>query len=133
MVSNITRQGLVVRVLTDNLLFTSGSATRKSTGDPLLDEVARLLNVDGKNPITVEGFTDNVPIHTAEFPTNWQLSTDRAVNVLLYLTEHGVTRGRLGAAGYADLHPIASNTTATGRARNRRVDIVLNRDYPAPS
>jgi len=131
--SNITRQGLVVRVLTDNLLFTSGSATLRSTGDPLLNEVAHLLNIDRKNPITVEGFTDNVPIHTAQFPTNWQLSTARAVNVLLYLTAHGVARGRLGAAGYADLHAIASNTTATGRARNRRVDIVLNRDYPAPS
>ncbi len=131
--TNITRQGLVVRVLTDNLLFTSGSATLQSTGDPLLNEVAHLLNIDHKNPITVEGFTDNIPIHTAQFPTNWQLSTSRAVNVLLYLTAHGVTRGRLGATGYADLHPIASNTTATGRARNRRVDIVLNRDYPAPS
>jgi chemotaxis protein MotB len=132
-VSNITRQGLVVRVLTDNLLFTSGSATLQSKGDPLLDEVAHLLNVDRKNPITVEGFTDNVPIHTAQFPTNWQLSASRAVNVLLYLTTHGVDRGRLNAAGYADLHPIAANTTATGRARNRRVDIVLDRDYPAPS
>ena len=131
--TNITRQGLVVRVLTDNLLFTSGSATLKSTGDPLLDEVAHLLNVDRKNPIMVEGFTDNIPIHTAQFPTNWQLSTSRAVNVLLYLTTHGVSRNRLGAAGYADLHPIASNSTATGRARNRRVDIVLNRDYPPPS
>jgi chemotaxis protein MotB len=132
-VSNITRQGLVVRVLTDNLLFTSGSATLKSTGDPLLDEVAHLLNVDRKNPITVEGFTDSVPIHTAQFPTNWQLSASRAVNVLLYLTTHGVDRGRLNAAGYADLHPIASNATSTGRAHNRRVDIVLDRDYPAPS
>jgi chemotaxis protein MotB len=131
--TDITRQGLVVRVLTDNLLFVSGSATLKSAGDPLLDEVAHLLNVDRKNPITVEGFTDNVPIHTAQFPTNWQLSTSRAVNVLLYLTAHGVSRNRLGAAGYADLHAIASNATATGRARNRRVDIVLNRDYPAPS
>ncbi|HLI58312.1 MAG TPA: flagellar motor protein MotB [Solirubrobacteraceae bacterium] len=132
-VTNITRQGLVVRVLTDNLLFASGSATLQSRGDPLLNEVAHLLDIDRRNPITVEGFTDNVPIHTAQFPTNWQLSTARAVNVLLYLTAHGVARGRLGAAGYADLHPIASNATATGRARNRRVDIVLDRDYPAPS
>jgi chemotaxis protein MotB len=131
--TTITRQGLVVRVLTDNLLFISGSATLKSAGDPLLDEVAHLLNVDHKNPITVEGFTDNVPIHTAQFPSNWQLSTSRAVNVLLYLTAHGVTETRLGAAGYADLHPIASNSTATGRDRNRRVDIVLDRDYPAPN
>jgi chemotaxis protein MotB len=132
-VSNITRQGLVVRVLTDNLLFTSGSATLKTRADPLLNEVAHLLNIDRRNPITVEGFTDNVPIHTAQFPTNWQLSTSRAVNVLLYLTAHGVTRSRMGAAGYADLHPIASNSTAAGRSRNRRVDIVLDRDYPAPS
>lgn len=132
-VTNITRQGLVVRVLTDNLLFTSGSATLQSTGDSLLNEVAHLLNIDRKNPITVEGFTDNVPIHTAQFPTNWQLSASRSVNVLLYLTAHGVDRGRLNAAGYADLHPIATNTTSTGRALNRRVDIVLDRDYPAPS
>ncbi len=132
-VTNITKQGLVVRVLTDNLLFTSGSATLKATGDPLLNELAHLLNIDRKNPITVEGFTDNVPIHTAQFPTNWQLSASRSVNVLLYLTAHGVDRGRLNAAGYADLHPIAPNTTSTGRARNRRVDIVLDRDYPAPS
>ena len=127
-VTNITRQGLVVRVLTDNLLFTSGSATLQSTGDSLLNEVAHLLNIDRKNPITVEGFTDNVPIHTAQFPTNWQLSASRSVNVLLYLTAHGVDRGRLNAAGYADLHPIATNTTSTGRALNRRVDIVLDRD-----
>jgi chemotaxis protein MotB len=132
-VTNITRQGLVVRVLTDNLLFTSGSATLQSTGDALLNEVAHLLNIDRKNPITVEGFTDNMPIHTAQFPTNWQLSASRSVNVLLYLTAHGVDRGRLNAAGYADLHPIATNTTSTGRALNRRVDIVLDRDYPAPS
>ncbi len=131
--TNITRQGLVVRVLTDNLLFTSGSATLQSTGDPLLDKVAQLLNVDRSNPITVEGFTDDVPIHTAQFPSNWQLSTTRAVNVLQYLTGHGVAVNRLGAAGYADLHPIAPNTTAAGRGRNRRVDIVLDRDYPAPS
>ena len=129
----ITRQGLVVRVLTDNLLFASGSATLESTGDPLLDEVANLLNIDKTNPITVEGNTDNVPIHTAQFPSNWELSTTRATNVVRYFITHGVSPGRLAAAGYADLHPVSSNATATGRARNRRVDIVLDRLYPDPA
>lgn len=129
----ITRQGLVVRVLTDNLLFASGSATLESTGDPLLDEVAHLLELDKTNPITVEGNTDNVPIHTAQFPSNWELSTTRATNVVRYFIAHGVPEQRLAAAGYAALHPVASNATATGRARNRRVDIVLDRLYPDPS
>ena len=128
----ITRQGLVVRVLTDNLLFGSGSAQLESSGDPLLDEVADLLKVDTTNPITVEGNTDDIPIHTPEYTSNWQLSTARAVTVLQYFTGHGVAAARLGAAGYADEHPVASNATAVGRARNRRVDIVLDRLYPAP-
>ena len=128
----ITRQGLVVRVLTDNLLFASGAAQLESTGDPLLNEVADLLKIDTTNPITVEGNTDDVPIHTGQFPSNWALSTSRAVTVLQYFVAHGVSPARLGAAGYADQHPVASNATATGRARNRRVDIVLDRLYPAP-
>ena len=123
----ITKQGLVVRVLTDKLLFHSGSATLQAAGDPLLSEVADLLKNDDKNPITVEGNTDNQPIHSAQFPSNWNLSTDRAVSVLQYFASQGVPIQRLGAAGYADLHPVASNATAAGRARNRRVDVVLNR------
>ena len=129
----ITRQGLVVRVLTDNLLFSSGSATLESTGDPLLTEISHLLKLDTSNPITVEGYTDNEPIHTAQFPSNWELSTTRATNVVRYFIAHGVAEKRLGAAGYADLHPVASNATAAGRSRNRRVDIVLDRDYPDPT
>jgi chemotaxis protein MotB len=128
----ITRQGLVVRVLTDNLLFSSGSAHLETTGEPLLDHVADLLKVDKTHPITVEGNTDNVPIHTAQFPSNWELSTARATTVVRYFISQGVTEQRLGAAGYADLHPVASNATGTGRARNRRVDIVLDRLYPVP-
>ena len=129
----ITRQGLVVRVLTDNLLFGSGSATLRSSGDPLLDEVANLLKVDRTNPITVEGNTDTEPIHTARFPSNWELSTARATTVVRYFSSRGGPEQRLGAAGYAALHPVASNSTATGRARNRRVDIVLDRLYPDPA
>ncbi|MGH2871696.1 MAG: flagellar motor protein MotB [Solirubrobacteraceae bacterium] len=126
----IDERGLVVQVLTDKLLFDSGEATLQAAGLPLLNEIAHLLNVDHRHPITVEGYTDNQPIHTAQFPSNWELSTDRATTVVRYLIAHEVAEQRLSAAGYADLHPIASNATATGRALNRRVDIVLDRIYP---
>jgi chemotaxis protein MotB len=128
----IQRRGLVVRVLTDKLLFESGQATLQPQGEPLLEEVGQLLNVDRSHPITVEGHTDNVPIATAEFPSNWELSTARATTVVRFLIAHAVSAGRLGAVGYADLHPIASNATASGRALNRRVDIVLMRLNPVP-
>jgi chemotaxis protein MotB len=130
--ATIDRRGLVVQVLTDKLLFLSGQATLQSAGDPLLNEVAQLLNLDRTHPITVEGYTDNVPIHSVEFPSNWELSTARATTVVQYLISRGVNDNRLGAAGYADLHPIASNATAAGRALNRRVDIVIQRLNPVP-
>jgi chemotaxis protein MotB len=128
----IERRGLVVRVLTDNLLFDSGSATLQPGADQLLNEVGQLLNLDPTHPITVEGHTDNQPIATAQFPSNWELSTARATNVVRFLISRGVDRYRLGAVGYADLHPIASNATAAGRAQNRRVEIVLMRLNPVP-
>jgi chemotaxis protein MotB len=126
----IEQQGLVVRVLTDKLLFASGQAALEPAGDPLLNEVTALLNVDTKHPITVEGNTDNQPIQSSQFPSNWELSAIRATTVLRYLISRGVAAQRLSAAGYAALHPIATNTTVTGRAENRRVDIVLDRIYP---
>jgi chemotaxis protein MotB len=128
----INRRGLAVRVLTDKLLFNSGQANLQPGGLPLLTEIAQLLNVDRTHPITVEGNTDNQPIATPQFPSNWELSGDRASTVVRFLIAHGVDALRLGAAGYADLHPVASNATAAGRALNRNVDIVLNRLYPAP-
>ena len=128
----VQRRGLVVRVLTDKVLFASGQATLQPEGAPLLEEVGQLLNVDKSHPITVEGHTDNVPIATAEFPSNWELSTARATTVVRFLIAHGVGGGRLGAVGYADLHPIASDATAAGRALNRRVEIVLMRLNPVP-
>ena len=80
----------------------------------------------------MEGNTDNVPIASSQFPSNWELSTARATTIVRYLIAHGVAAPRLGAAGYADLHPVATNRTAAGRALNRRVDIVLQRLYPVP-
>jgi chemotaxis protein MotB len=130
--SIIEHRGLVVRV-SDNILFSSGEATLHPAGLPLLNEVAQLLNLDRSNPITVEGHTDNVPIHGDQYPTNWELSTARATTVVRYLIGRGLTPSRLGAAGYADLHPIDSNATEAGRAENRRVEIVIQRIYPAPA
>jgi len=130
--SVIERRGLVVRVLTDNLMFDSGSATLQPQADSLLDQVAQLLNLDKSHPITVEGHTDNQPISNAQFPSNWELSTARATTVVRFMISRGVSAYRLGAVGYADLHPIESNATAAGRAQNRRVEIVLMRLNPVP-
>jgi chemotaxis protein MotB len=127
--TTIEQRGLVIRVLTDSLLFASGSATLDAQGDPLLSEVADLVNVDQTHPIAVEGNTDDVPVHGGIFPSNWELSTARASTVVRYLIGKGVDPQRLTAIGYASLRPIASNATAGGRALNRRVEIVLQRLY----
>jgi len=131
--TSVQRRGLVVRVLTDQLLFDSGQATLKPIGKPLLTEVAKMLDVDRSPPIVVEGYTDNVPISTPQFPSNWELSTARATTVVRYLITQGVDMDRLGAAGYAYLHSLASNATAAGRQLNRRVEIVLERLNPLPT
>jgi chemotaxis protein MotB len=125
--TQITRRGLVIRLLTDKVLFDSGDATLKPAGKPLLKKVASLLQVDHTHPINVEGNTDNVPIQSSIYPTNWELSTSRAASVVRLLISDDVPAKRLGAVGYAQLHPIASNDTAKGRSRNRRVEIVLLR------
>ncbi len=125
----IEQRGLAIRVLTDSLLFSSGSATLESHGTPLLTEIAALLNVDHVHPIAVEGNTDNVPITGGAFPSNWELSTARASSVVRFLIGRGVDPQRLSAVGYAEQHPIATNSTAAGRALNRRVEIVLQRLY----
>jgi chemotaxis protein MotB len=126
----IDPRGLVIRILTDRVLFDSGSAVLKPGALALLDEVAKLLNVDQLHPITVAGHTDNQPIQTAQFPSNWELSSARATNVVEFFIRHAVNPLRLSATGYADLHPVASNATPEGRALNRRVEIILQRINP---
>jgi len=132
-VTQITKQGLVVTILTDKVLFASGQATLEPDGLPLLNEMASLLTVDREHPIMVEGFTDSVPIDTAQFPSNWELSTARADTVVRYLIGHGINSQRFGAEGFADLHPVATNATAAGRTRNRRVEIVFERINAYPT
>lgn len=129
----IERRGLVIRLLTDKLLFPSGQARLAPASFPLLEKISSLLQIDQVHPIAVEGNTDNVPISTAAFPSNWELSTARASSIVEFLVEHGVEPRRMSAIGYAEERPIASNETAAGRAANRRVEIVLERIYPEPS
>ncbi len=124
--TSLRARGLVIRVLTDKLLFDSAQATVKPPGGELLGSIARLLQTDS-HTISVEGHTDDLPISNARYPSNWELSTARASSVVRTLAHAGVLQRRFEAAGYAALHPIDSNTTAPGRTRNRRVEIVLLR------
>ena len=127
--TSIEPKGLVIRVLTDDLLFESGQATLEGRSHALLGKIGELLNVDETHPIDVEGNTDDVPIHGGLYPSNWELSTARASTVVRFLTERAVSPARLTATGYAEQHPVDSNATPAGRARNRRVEIVMKRIY----
>jgi chemotaxis protein MotB len=116
--------------LMDKLLFDSGEAEVKKGGRDVLDKIAQnLLNKYPSRPIRVEGHTDNVPIGSelrAKFQTNWELSTARATAAVRYLQDNGkVDPGRLSAVGYAEYRPIADNETEAGRAKNRRIEIIL--------
>ena len=104
--------------------FDSGSATVKEASLPVLLRIADKFRDIPQN-LRVEGHTDNTPIHTAVFPSNWELSTARATNVLQYLINAKIPPERLSAVGYGEYHPVATNTTLAGRARNRRVDLVI--------
>jgi chemotaxis protein MotB len=131
--TEIDRRGLVIRLLTDKVLFASGSARLEPPSTGLLTELGHLLALEVRHPITVEGHTDNRPISNPQFPTNWELSTSRATQVVRYFIRQGVAASRLQAAGLAAQRPIASNSNDSGRSRNRRVEIVLVRQNSDPS
>ena len=113
--------------LNSSLLFPSGDALPNNHAFDLLEKVAGILS-PFDNPIHVEGFTDNLPINTDKFPTNWELSAARAGSVVRMLAADGVDPSRLAAVGYGEFQPIADNATAEGRARNRRVILVISRN-----
>lgn len=122
-------RGLIIS-LGEGGFFDSGSDLIKPAGLALLDAIATSL-VSVNTHVRVEGHTDNVPIRNSKFPSNWELSTARATAIVSYMIEKfGFEPNRLSAAGYAEYRPIAANDTPEGRARNRRVDIVvLNPSY----
>jgi len=120
-------RGIVIN-LSDKLLFEVGKADLSPAAKALLDDLATILFSSGKH-IKIEGHTDNTPIHNERYPSNWQLSTDRATSVIMHwISKHPEVATRLSAAGYGEYRPVASNATPEGRARNRRVDIIVLRD-----
>jgi chemotaxis protein MotB len=131
--SAVVRRGLVIRLLTDKVLFASGSAQLEPASTGLLTTLARLLVLEVRHPIVVEGHTDSRPIASPQFPTNWELSTSRATQVVRFFIRQRVAPSRLQAAGLASERPIASNLNDAGRSRNRRVEIVLARQNTSPS
>jgi chemotaxis protein MotB len=126
------REGLIVS-LREVGFYVSGSATLRPSSKDAIDRLAAVLEARTES-LRVEGHTDNVPIHNGRFASNWELSTARASDLIkVFIERYGFDPSRLSAAGYAEFHPVASNESADGRARNRRVDIVVLNPPPAPS
>jgi len=122
---NLSSEGIVI-TLASPILFDLGRDNLRKDALPVLDKVATLIK-DISNEIHVEGHTDNLPIHTRRFPSNWELSAARAISVANYLIEKGVSPKRIGTIGYADSRPLFPNDTPEHRALNRRVEILILR------
>ena len=122
-----TEQGVAIQVR-ESILFETSKSTLREDSKAVLSSIAELLSsID--NTIVVEGHTDNRPISTAEFPSNWELSVDRAVNVVKYFVENtGIDPKRLSATGYGEHHPVVPNDTEENMAKNRRVNILIIAD-----
>lgn len=112
-----------------SILFGSGQANLSTAAKTLLQKTANILK-DGENPIQVEGFTDNIPIETEQFPSNWELSGARAAAVVRWFISQGVAANRLAAVGYGDQRPLVANDTDAGRSQNRRISIIVSNPKP---
>jgi chemotaxis protein MotB len=123
-----TSRGVTIEI-NDSVLFAPGQAVLQPPLVKAMTAIADVL-VPTEFPITIEGHTDNVPIKTQQFPSNWELSAVRATTVLRLFADTGVAPERLTAIGYADTHPVESNGSVEGRARNRRVTILIDSMVP---
>ena len=125
--TEVREEGLVITLTQGrgSVFFNTGDAVIKEEAYPILNQLGRILK-SLPNKLRIEGHTDIRPIHTAKFPSNWELSAARATNVLRYLSNVvGIAPERLSAVGYGPYKPIASNDTEAGMAKNRRVEIVV--------
>jgi chemotaxis protein MotB len=120
----ITRNRMLIE-LSENILFDSGRALLRDEGEQALTEIAAVLNTIPNRQFQVGGHTDNIPMRSSRFASNWELSSQRAVNVARFMIEQGLSAERISAAGYAETQPVASNETPEGRAQNRRIEIIL--------
>ena len=126
----IEKRGVVISLRTDSAMFGSGSALLEPQAGQVIHAVAGFLLTPGQRNRTlkIEGNTDDLPISTSLYPTNWELSTSRAVAVTRHLSEDdGIAADRLSAIGFAEWHPLAPNNSEANRLLNRRVDIVVLR------
>lgn len=123
MSTKVEERGLVIS-FADSMFFESGKANITQKMDKQLKDVYKILK-GIKNYIRIEGHTDNVPINTSQFKSNWQLSAARAANVVECLAKLGIPPDRLSAIGYGEYKPVATNENIDGRSKNRRVDIVI--------
>ncbi|HEX7056816.1 MAG TPA: OmpA family protein [Bacilli bacterium] len=122
----------LVLKISDNALFAPASATVKDEAKKLALTIASMLEQYPQYEVVVSGHTDNVPIHTAEFPSNWELSAKRALNFMkILLSDKKLSPERFSAIGYGEYRPVASNDTAEGRAKNRRVEVAIVRAVQA--
>lgn len=115
---------MVVELATD-VLFASGSADLSAEGKAAIVEVAGILASIPDRSFQVEGHTDNVPIRTAQYPSNWELAAARSLSVVKTMVEAGMPAGRISAASFADSRPVAPNDSPAGKAANRRIEIVV--------
>lgn len=124
-VTDLTIEGLSITIR-DNVLFDSGKANIRPENIQTAQEISKLLEMDVPRSIIISGHTDNVPMHNWEFSSNWDLSVMRAVNFMEVLLENkNLNPALFSAAGYGEYHPVATNDTAEGRAKNRRVEILI--------
>lgn len=121
----VTRDGRMVLQLSNDVLFDTGRTELKPAGQAALKAIAAVLKSVPDRQFQVAGHTDDVPIHNAWFASNWELSAGRALRVVHFLKDQGVSPAVLSAAGYADVDPVAPNDTAESRKRNRRTEITL--------
>ncbi len=118
-------QGRIAINLPNNVLFSSGSANLNSKGNEALTQIAAVLSQFSDRRFQIEGHTDNNPIKSARFPSNWELSTSRALSVVHLLSGLGVSAENISAAGFGEFQPRASNDNEEGRQLNRRIEIIM--------
>ncbi len=121
----VIRNGKMVVKLPDNVLFDPGKTNVKAAGKDALAQLTQVLAAIPNRTFQIAGYTDDTPIHTKQFPSNWVLSTARAVEVLNLMIKDGMAPQRLSAAGYGQYDPVASNDSVEGKAQNRRIEVTL--------
>ena len=119
------RKGRMLISLPNDVLFDSGSATLKQAGQEAVGQVAQALSGFADRQFLVAGHTDDQRIHTRRFPSNWELSTERAVTVARFLIDKGMSPASLGAVGYGEFDPVVPNDSPENRGQNRRIEIQL--------